>query len=107
MIFNLFRSYRPLPFFGLISIFLFGMSLILGLPLVVEFAQTGLVPRFPTAILAMGLATISVVSFGTGLLLDTIVTHQLQNTHIYLQYLKGSINRETGEKASPQKSTGL
>ena len=53
MIGTLFKDYRPLKFFSLIALIFAIIGLILGVPVIVEFAQTGLVPRFPTAILAV------------------------------------------------------
>ncbi len=70
----LIKEERPLLFFGSLSGVLMIASLLLGLPIVVEFYDTGLVPRFPTAILATGLVILSFLSIGIGLILDT-VTH--------------------------------
>jgi hypothetical protein len=44
----------------------------LGLPVVLEFLQTGLVPRLPTAVLALGLVLLSFLSFVCGLILDSV-----------------------------------
>ena len=49
------------------------LGLILAVPLIVTFAKTGLVPRFPTAILVTGLMVVAFLSFGVGLILDTVV----------------------------------
>ena len=43
------------------------------MPLAVTYAQTGLVPRFPTAILVTGLVILAALSFFAGLILDTVV----------------------------------
>ncbi len=71
-IFNLMRGERPLLFFTIISFVLCAASLLLGYPVVVEFLRTGLVPRFPTAILATGLAILSALSLACGFTLDTV-----------------------------------
>jgi hypothetical protein len=47
-------------------------SLWLGIPVVIEFVETHLVPRLPTAVLATGLMLIGVMSFSIGLMLDTV-----------------------------------
>ena len=47
-IFNLYRDYQPLSFFGLISLLLGLFSVVLFIPVLTEFLKTGLVPRFPT-----------------------------------------------------------
>jgi len=72
-ILTLFRIERPVLYFGSIGGSLALLALILAAPLVVTYAQTGLVPRFPTAILATGLAIIACLCFFTGLILDTVV----------------------------------
>jgi hypothetical protein len=72
-ILHLFRIERPVLFYGGFAAFLAALALVLALPLVVTYAQTGLVPRFPTAILVTGLMIVSVISFAVGLILDTVV----------------------------------
>jgi glycosyltransferase involved in cell wall biosynthesis len=66
------KEERPLAFFFLIGAAFLGLSLGLAWPVVVEFWRTGLVPRLPTAVLAMGLATLAFLSLGVGLVLDTV-----------------------------------
>ena len=73
-IFKLFRLERPLAFFGIFSAGLVLVSLALSIPLFLTYAQTGLVPRFPTAILSTGMMITAFLSFACGLILDT-VTH--------------------------------
>jgi glycosyltransferase involved in cell wall biosynthesis len=70
---HLFRIERPVLFYGSFSLALAALALILAVPLVLTYAQTGLVPRFPTAILVTGLMIVSVISFAVGLILDTVV----------------------------------
>jgi hypothetical protein len=72
MIFDLVRKERPLLFFTGTAILFALLSLILTYPVVTEFLRTGLVPRFPTAILATGLAILSALSLACGLVLDTV-----------------------------------
>jgi hypothetical protein len=71
---NLFRTERPWLFFGSAGALLLIAALILSVPLVLTYIDTGLVPRFPTAILITGMVIIAVLSFLAGLILDT-VTH--------------------------------
>ena len=71
-IINLLRQERPMRLFGLVSIVLAAMSLILAYPLLITFLDTGLVPRFPTAILATGLMLLASLSLACGLILDTV-----------------------------------
>jgi hypothetical protein len=72
-ILTLFRIERPVLYFGSIGAVLAIVALLLGAPLVVTYAQTGLVPRFPTAILVTGLAIVAALCFFAGLILDTVV----------------------------------
>jgi hypothetical protein len=71
-IFSLFKNEKPLTFFSILGAICFLMSLILAYPLFVEFLRTGLVPRFPTAILATGLCVYALIMFACGLILDTV-----------------------------------
>ncbi len=71
-IFNLFKNEKPLIFFFLLGGFLLLASFVLAYPIVITFLQTGLVPRFPTAILATGVAVSSLLMFSCGLILDTV-----------------------------------
>ncbi|MFK2878772.1 glycosyltransferase family 2 protein [Rhodanobacter hydrolyticus] len=72
LIMQLFKHERPLSFFGAIASMLVLVSLALGLPVVDEYLHTGLVPRFPTAILATGIMLLGTLSFVAGLILDTV-----------------------------------
>mgnify|MGYP002625947814 FL=1 len=72
IIFSLFKDYRPLLFFGLVALVLIGVSLALFVPVLVEYLKIGLVPRFPTLITSGFLAIAGLLSFFTGLCLDTI-----------------------------------
>lgn len=72
-ILHLFRIERPVLFYGGFAAFLAALALILAVPLIVTYAETGLVPRFPTAILVTGLMVVAFLSFGVGLILDTVV----------------------------------
>ena len=72
-ILTLFRIERPVLYFGLLGAALGALALILAEPLIETYAQTGLVPRFPTAILATGLVIVAFLCFFTGLILDTVV----------------------------------
>ena len=76
-IFVLIKEERPLEFFSLIFLALELASVILAWPLMVEYLATGLVPRFPTAILTTGLALLGFMSLACGFILDT-VTHSRQ-----------------------------
>jgi glycosyltransferase involved in cell wall biosynthesis len=72
-ILHLFRIERPVLFYGGIAAFLAALAVVLAVPLAITYAETGLVPRLPTAILATGLVTLAALSFFAGLILDTVV----------------------------------
>jgi len=72
-ILHLYRIERPVVFYGSFSLFLATLAVALSIPLAITYFQTGLVPRFPTAILATGLMILAALSFFAGLILDTVV----------------------------------
>lgn len=72
MITRLVKEERPMQFFGAAAIALALVALALGIPVVVTFMTTGLVPRLPTAVLATGLMILSFLSLACGLILDTV-----------------------------------
>ncbi len=72
-ILHLYRIERPILFYGAFSLLLALAAIILAVPLVITYIDTGLVPRFPTAILATGLMILASLSFFSGLILDTVV----------------------------------
>lgn len=74
MIGQLVRRERPLEFFGITALVLVLVSLLLGLPVVFEFWETGLVPRLPTAVLSAAVMLSALLSFAIGLVLEA-VTH--------------------------------
>ncbi len=69
---TLYRTERPVLFFGTIGALLLVAALILAVPLIVTYIDTGLVPRFPTAILITGMIIVAVLCFFAGLILDTV-----------------------------------
>jgi glycosyltransferase involved in cell wall biosynthesis len=71
-ILKLYRSEKPLRFFGSISTTLAAMSVILTIPIFVTYAEEGVVPRLPTAVLAVGIMIVAVISLFAGLILDTV-----------------------------------
>ena len=72
-IITLYRIERPVVFFGVIAALLALLGLGLAVPLIVTYLETGLVPRFPTAILVTGLMILATLSAMCGLILDTVV----------------------------------
>jgi hypothetical protein len=71
-IIKLFAIERPLQFYGVLAGVLAAVALALGIPLFLTYLESGLVPRFPTAILSTGLVMLSAISFVTGMILETV-----------------------------------
>jgi glycosyltransferase involved in cell wall biosynthesis len=69
---NLYRVERPVLFYGSIGALLVVAAIVLAEPLVETYLQTGLVPRFPTAILVTGMVIVAVLCIFAGLILDTV-----------------------------------
>jgi len=69
---TLYRIERPVLFYGGIGALLVIAAILLAVPLVETYLQTGLVPRFPTAILVTGMVIVAVLCFFAGLILDTV-----------------------------------
>jgi hypothetical protein len=74
LIVTLVKDERPLSFFGLPGLLLMVVGVLLGVPLARTYFDTGLVPRFPTAILIVGLEIVGVLSIFAGLILDVITS---------------------------------
>jgi len=70
-IFSLLRNYRPMFFFGSLAALFSTVAMVLVVPIVVEFFRTGLVPRFPTFILACSLVVCGALSIVCGLILES------------------------------------
>jgi glycosyltransferase involved in cell wall biosynthesis len=69
---TLYRIERPMLFFGTIGALLLIAALLLSIPLIVTYANTGLVPRVPTAILVTGMTIVAVLCLFAGMILDTV-----------------------------------
>lgn len=93
-ILSLFKDYRPLALFGWVALILCIVGLAVGIPVVVEFANTGLVPRLPSAILAVAFVSAGAMSLVCGLVLDTVVKgtrkqYELEVTATYANLRRG------------------
>ncbi len=72
-IMTLFKDYKPLALFSVVGALFSLIGLVFGITVVIDFAQTGLVERLPTAILAVALVFCGLLSLACGLILDTTV----------------------------------
>lgn len=86
LITQLWQYERPLAFYGAFAVVFVAVGLGFGIPVVVEFAQTGLVPRLPTAILATALIALGVASFALGIVLNGVLRLRQENAR--LEYLR-------------------
>lgn len=86
-IFTLYKNYRPLLFFSALAGMIAVVAAILMVPILFEYIQTDLVPRFPTLIVSGFLMLTSILSFCCGLILDTQTKQSQQNFEIQLNIL--------------------
>ena len=89
IILTLVRDGKPIPFFFAIAGLLAAAAIILAVPIVGTFMETGLVPRFPTAILATGMMVVAVVSVACGLILDSISRGRVEMKRLHFLSLVG------------------
>lgn len=76
---SLFKDYRPLAFFGWVALLLALLGVAVGVPVIVDFFVTGLVPKVPSVILAAALVICGALSFTVGIILDTVAkSHRKQ-----------------------------
>ena len=75
---RLFKEYKPTIFFSIFGILFLIVSLIFGVPVFIEYFNTGLVPRVPTLIFSGFLLIISVLSFMCGIILEVVVKKHRQ-----------------------------
>jgi hypothetical protein len=86
-IIKLFRIERPLAFFGAIGALLAASAIGFAIPLAITYVETGLVPRFPTALLSTGMMILAALNIMCGLILDTVVRGRLEVRRLaYLAY---------------------
>jgi glycosyltransferase involved in cell wall biosynthesis len=98
----LLKEERPLQFFGGVFALLGALSVGLAIPILETYRLTGLVPRFPTAILSTGIMLLAFLSLGCGLILDTVTRGRRELKRIaYLQIPSTT----AGEDASSGRAT--
>jgi len=94
---RLYITERPFRFFGACSALLAVLAIALSLPLFVEYFRIGLVPRFPTAILAASMMVSALVSFVCGLIMDNVTRgrHEMKRlAYLSIPMPSGSSNAE-------------
>lgn len=83
-IFMMYKNYNPLKFFGIISMILVLLGIIVGVPVINEFIATQYITKTPSAILATGLMILGVVIGQCGMILDTVVKNNRENYELNL-----------------------
>jgi glycosyltransferase involved in cell wall biosynthesis len=87
-IFRLLKEERPLLFFSTVFFTLALLAAGISVPIFITYLETGLVPRFPTAVLATGIMLLSFLSLVCGLVLDTVTLGRREAKRMrYLEYL--------------------
>jgi glycosyltransferase involved in cell wall biosynthesis len=89
MILRLYQLQRPLAFFSWIAAGLAAVAIILAIPIVITFIETGLVPRFPTAILSTGLMLLASLSLTCGLILDNVTRGRQEMKRLFYLGIEG------------------
>ena len=86
---NLFKEYKPAIFFNIFASLFLIVSLVLGIPVFIEYFNTGLVEKFPSLIVAGISLVISLLLWITGIILQVIVKKDKQQYELYLNLLRG------------------
>ncbi len=93
-IFNLYRYYKPLHFFGIVALVLGLVSILLFTPVFYEYLRTGLVPRIPTLLVSGFLMLSALLSFFCGLILDTNAKNSRKNFEVQMNLLQMFLGRD-------------
>jgi hypothetical protein len=87
-LFIIFKDYKPLFFFSVISGVLALASIASGIGPVTEYYQTGIVYQTPRAVLAAGLGILATISLAVGFILGTISKYHAENIELWKQQIK-------------------
>ena len=85
---RLFEEYRPAIFFNIFAILFLILSIVLFIPILIHYFNTGLVPRFPTLILSLILLVLSILMWITGIILEVINKKHRQLYELYLNNME-------------------
>jgi glycosyltransferase involved in cell wall biosynthesis len=101
----LMKETQPLRFFGAFAVLFLASSLFLMVPVLIEFVETGLVPRMPTWVLSVGLLLLSMLAAVTGLILDSVSRGRAEQKRIfYLSMPSGRVERERASATATLKT---
>lgn len=88
-VFVLVKEERPLEFFFIVGVLFELTALVLFWPVLIEYLETGLVPRLPSAVLSTGLALLGFLGLVCGLILDTVTLGRRETKRLHYLALKG------------------
>lgn len=93
-LFNLFKDNRPFLFFGIISLVIFIIGLLVGVPVIDEFIKTAYVSKVPSAVLAAALMINAFLLLNVGIILDAIKNHKRYEFECYMNSVIEKINKD-------------
>ncbi|MDK1491550.1 glycosyltransferase [Sinorhizobium sp. 7-81] len=105
MIAMLMKETRPFAFFGLISAAFLTASLIFMMPVLIEYFETGLVPRLPTWVFSMALILVAIMMLTAGLILDSVSRARTEQLRIH--YMTIARQKPHGGKKSQASPVAL
>lgn len=86
---KMFKDFKPRQFFWVIALIFVLIGLLIGVPVIVEFAKTGFITKIPSAILSTGIMTFAIIIAQCGVILDTVVKQNRENYELQLvRYLQ-------------------
>lgn len=86
---KMFKDFKPRQFFWIISLIFVLIGLIVGIPVIVEFAKTGYINKLPSAVLSTGIMIFAIIIAQCGVILDTVVKQNRENYELQLlRYLQ-------------------
>ncbi len=97
---KMYKDFKPRQFFWLISLIFVIIGLIIGLPVIVEFAKTGLISKLPSAVLATGVMIFALIIAQCGVILDTVVKQHREkyeleiSRYVQIEKLSKKINKK-------------
>lgn len=87
MIVRMYMQEKPIYFYGIFSLLTAFVAIVLSIPVFIDYFETGLVPRFPTAILSSALMVVSIICLNCALILDTVTKGRNEAKSLaYLSY---------------------
>lgn len=96
-IINLFRTYKPMSFFGLLTLVLSVLSVAFAVPVIMEYLATGLVLRFPTLFVCCFVLLTAIISFFSGMILQTITWKNRQDFEMQLNRIYNEFKEKNHE----------